>query len=343
MSPSSTAALAPSASASDPDDGAPQTARKPGPPAGLTPTRLAWRRFRRDKVGVTAGAVVLLFFVAGLGAPLFAKLYGNDPYTTYGQNQPDLLNDYGFPVAPNGGISGDFWLGLEPGLGRDVLTQLLYGIRTSLLISLTVVVIVTVIGVVVGVTAGYLGGRTDYLVGRLIDVMLSFPSTLFFIAFTPVITSRLTSPGEQMSTLLRATILITVLATFGWASVARLLRGQVLSLRTREFVEAARAGGASPARIIFRELLPNLWTPILVSASLAVPTYVTTEAALSYLGVGMVEPTPDWGRMLLKGAEVYQTDLTYMFVPGISMLIFVIAFNLLGDSIRDALDPKTDR
>lgn len=318
-------------------------ASAPGAPAGLTPARLAWRRLRRDRVGVAAGAVVLLFFVAGLGAPLFARLYGKDPYTTYGQNEPGLLNEYGYPVAPNGGISGEYWLGLEPGLGRDVLTQLLYGIRTSLLISLAVVAVVTTLGVVVGVTAGYLGGRTDYVAGRVIDVMLSFPSTLFFIAFTPVVTSLLTSPGEEMSALLRGTVLVAVLSAFGWASVARLLRGQVLSLRTREFVEAARASGASPARIVFHELLPNLWTPILVSASLAVPAYVTTEAALSYLGVGMVEPTPDWGRMLLKGAEVYQTDITYMFVPGLSMLVFVVAFNLLGDSIRDALDPKTDR
>lgn len=315
----------------------------PTAPAGLTPTRLAWRRFRRDRVGVAAGAVVLLFFAAGLGAPLVAKLYGKNPYTTYGQNEPGLLNEYGYPVAPNGGISGEFWLGLEPGLGRDVLTQLLYGIRTSLLISLAVVALVTTLGVVVGVTAGYLGGRTDYLAGRVVDVMLSFPATLFFIAFTPVVTSLLTSPGEEMSALLRGTVLVAVLAAFGWASVARLLRGQVLSLRTREFVDAARVAGASPARVVFHELLPNLWTPILVSASLAVPAYVTTEAALSYLGVGMVEPTPDWGRMLLKGAEVYQTDITYMVVPGLSMLVFVVAFNLLGDSIRDALDPKTDR
>ncbi|WP_439680279.1 ABC transporter permease [Embleya sp. MST-111070] len=312
-------------------------------PAGLRPSQLAWRRFRRDRTGIAAACVVAVFVVAGLGAPLFAKLYGKDPYTTYGQNRPGLLNEFGFPIAPNGGISGDFWLGLEPGLGRDVLTQLLYGIRTSLLISLAVVVVVTVLGVLVGVTAGYLGGGTDFVVGRVIDVMLSFPSTLFFIAFTPVVTSLLTEPGEQMSSVLRAGVIIAVLAAFGWASVARLLRGQVLSLRSREYVEAARVIGASPGRVVLRELLPNLVTPILVSASMAVPTYVTTEAALSYLGVGMVEPTPDWGRMLLKGAEVYKTDITYMCVPGISMLVFVVAFNLLGDSVRDALDPKSDR
>ncbi|MFF7245921.1 ABC transporter permease [Embleya sp. NPDC008237] len=312
-------------------------------PMGLRPSQLAWRRFRRDRTGIVAACVVAVFVVAGLGAPLFAKWYGHDPYTTYGQNRPGLLNEFGFPVAPNGGMSGEFWLGLEPGLGRDVLTQLLYGIRTSLLISLAVVAIVTVLGVLVGVTAGYLGGGTDYLVGRFIDVMLSFPSTLFFIAFTPVVTSLLTNPGEQMSPLLRGAVIVAVLSAFGWASVARLLRGQVLSLRSREYVEAARVIGASPGRVVLRELLPNLVTPILVSASMAVPTYVTTEAALSYLGVGMVEPTPDWGRMLLKGAEVYRTDITYMCVPGISMLVFVVAFNLFGDSVRDALDPKSDR
>ncbi|MGW1062250.1 ABC transporter permease [Micromonospora rubida] len=310
---------------------------------GRSPWRLAWMRFRRDRTGVVSGVVVLLFFIVGLGAPVIAWWYGKDPYETYGQNQPGLLNEYGYPIKPNGGIDGEFWLGLEPGLGRDVLTQLVYGIRTSLLIAMAVVVIVTVVGVLVGIAAGYFGGFTDFAIGRVIDVLLAFPGLLFFITIMPVVTALFVSPDEETPVSLRIAALVIVLSFFGWTRTARLLRGQVLSLREREFIEAARVSGARPWRIIRRELLPNLWTPILVTVTLDLPAYVTAEAALSFLGVGIVEPTPDWGRMIHRGAQVYASDITYMIIPGLAMLIFVLAFNLLGDSGRDALDPKTSR
>ncbi|MFE4925274.1 ABC transporter permease [Streptomyces sp. NPDC056661] len=310
---------------------------------GRSPGQLMWLRFRRDRVGVLSAMAVALFFLVGLCAPLISALYGKDPYRTYGQDTPGLLNDFGFPLLPNGGINGTFWFGLEPGLGRDVFMLLVYGIRTSLLIALAATVLTTAIGIVVGVAAGYVGGRTDYLVGRIIDILLSFPSTIFFIAFMPIVESVFVSADEETPTWLRTVSLITVLTVFGWAYIARLLRGQVLSLRERDFVEAAKVTGASPARIIFTELLPNLWTPILVQATLALPAFVTAEAGLSFLGVGIVEPTPDWGRMIQRGAEVYADDITFLIFPGISMVIFVLAFNLLGDSVRDALDPKTKR
>jgi peptide/nickel transport system permease protein len=312
-------------------------------PQGRSPAALAWRRFRRDRVGIASGIVVALFFVVGLGAPVISWLYGKNPYTTYGQNQPGLLNEYGYPIGPMGGMSSHFWLGVEPGLGRDVFTQLIYGIRTSLLISLAIVLIVTVLGILAGVTAGYLGTWVDYSMSRAIDVVLCFPATLFCIAFIPVVQSALVSPTQQVPTWLRAATVILVLSAFGWASIARLLRGQVLSLREREFIQSAQVIGVPAHRIILRELLPNLWTPILISVSLSVPAYVTTEAALSFLGAGMVEPTPDWGRMIQRGAEVYNADFSYMLFPGLAMLIFVLAFNLLGDSVRDALDPKSGR
>jgi peptide/nickel transport system permease protein len=312
-------------------------------PAGRSPAALAWRRFRRDRVGIASGIVVALFFLVGLGAPVISWLYGKNPYTTYGQNQPGLLNEYGYPTGPMGGMSSQFWLGVEPGLGRDVFTQLIYGIRTSLLIALAIVLIVTVLGVLVGITAGYLGSWVDYSMSRVIDVVLCFPSTLFCIAFIPVVQSVFVSPTEQVPTWLKATEVILVLSAFGWASIARLLRGQVLSLREREFIQSAQVIGVPAHRIILRELLPNLWTPILISVSLSVPAYVTAEAALSFLGAGMVEPTPDWGRMIQRGAEVYNADFSYMLFPGLAMLIFVLAFNLLGDSVRDALDPKSGR
>lgn len=310
---------------------------------GRSPGALAWRRFRRDRVGIASGIVVALFFVVGLGAPVISWLYGKNPYTTYGQNQPGLLNPYGYPLGSMGGMSSQFWLGVEPGLGRDVFTQLIYGIRTSLLISLSIVAIITVLGTLVGLVAGYAGRWVDYSMSRVIDLVLCFPATLFFIAFIPVAQSVFVSPTQEVPTWMRAATVILVLSAFGWASTARLIRGQVLSLREREFIQSAQVIGVPARRIILRELLPNLWTPILISVSLAVPNYVTTEAALSFLGAGMVEPTPDWGRMIQRGAEVYSADFSYMLFPGLAMLVFVLAFNLLGDSVRDALDPKSSR
>jgi peptide/nickel transport system permease protein len=312
------------------------------PVAGKSPGQLAWRRFRRDKAGVIAGIVVLFFFVVGLGAPLISLLYGKNPDQHYGVER-GLLSDTGIPLKANGGIDGDFWFGLEPRLGRDVLMQLVYGIRTSLLIALVTVALVTIIGTAIGITAGYLGGRTDYLVGRIIDILLAIPSTLFYIAFTPVALALFVSHDQEVPVWLRATSLILLLTVFGWTRTARLVRGQVLSLREREFVDAARVSGAPTRRIVFKELLPNLFTPILVIATLDLPALVTTEAALSYLGVGMVEPTPDWGRMIHDGGDNLQTDITYLAFPGLALVIFVIAFNLLGDSVRDALDPKSHR
>ncbi|MDI2128913.1 ABC transporter permease [Yinghuangia seranimata] len=310
---------------------------------GRSPGQLAWRRFRKDRTGVVAGFVVLFFFVIAFGAPLIAKLYGKNPYDLYGQNRVGLLNEYGIPIKPNGGMDGEFWFGLEPTYGRDVFTQLLYGIRTSLMIALAVVLIVTVLGTLVGIAAGYLGGWFDFAVGRVIDVLLAMPSQLFFIAFTPVVMAQFVSPEKEPSALLRGTTLVIVLCIFGWCRIARVLRGQVLSLREREFVEAAKVSGAGTWRIVFRELLPNLWTPILVVATLDVPAYVTIEAGLSFLGVGMGPRTPDWGRMIGRGGEVYASDITYLAFPAIAMLLFVLAFNLLGDSVRDALDPKSNR
>lgn len=312
-------------------------------PVGRSPGQLMWRRFRRDKTGVISAIIVIFFILVALAAPLISLVYGKNPDAEYGLDNPGLLNPYGYPVLPNGGISSEFWFGIEPGLGRDVFTQLLYGIRTSLGLALAATVATTVIGVVVGIVIGYTGGRIDYFVGRVIDIMLSFPATLFIIAFMPVLESRFVSPEEETPVWLRAVSLIVFLTVFGWAPLARLLRGNVLSLREREFVEAAKVTGASPGRIVFKELLPNLWTPILIQSTLLLPALVASEAALSYLGVGMIEPVPDWGRMFQRGTEVYVDDITYLIFPGVALLLFIIAFNLLGDSLRDAFDPKIRR
>ena len=309
---------------------------------GRSPRQIAWQRFRRDRVGVWSAVVVALFAVVAVSAPLISRLYGKNPYTTYGQDL-GLLNDYGFPTGPRGGMSSQFWLGLEPSLGRDVFMQLVYGARTSLLIAVSAGLITTAFGVMWGLVSGYLGGWVDAVGGRVVDVVLAFPGLLFIIAFGPVVESHFVRPDQETPTVLRFLSLIFVLSVLGWTFQARLIRGQVLSLREREFVDAARMSGAGAWRIVRRELLPNLWSPILVTFSLAVPTLITTEAALSFLGVGIVEPTPDWGRMINHGAQVYTSDTTYMLIPGLALFLLVLCFNLLGDSVRDALDPKSAR
>ncbi|WP_228452812.1 ABC transporter permease [Streptomyces alkaliterrae] len=314
-----------------------------GEVAGRSPGQLMWRRFRRDRSGVVAACVVLFFFAVALFAPVISRLYGKDPYTRYGHEREGLLNEFEYPVKPNGGIDGEFWFGLEPGQGRDVFTQLIFGIRTSLGIAVAVTVLAVLTAIVIGVSAGYLGGKADYLLNRLIDLLMAFPNQLFFVAFMPIVAALFVDPTEETPAYIRVVSVILVLWFLGWMTLARILRGVTLSLRDREFVEAAKVSGASPWWIIRRELLPNLVTPILVQATIMLPTFVTTAAALSFLGVGIMEPTPDWGRMFARGAEVYQSDLTYMFFPAGAMVIFIVAFNLLGDSVRDAFDPRGQR
>lgn len=331
----------------DPQTGAPEAGGKPESevraPAGQSPAKLMWRRFKRDRTGVVSACVVLFFFLVAALAPVISALYGKDPYTRYGQIKPGLLNDNAYPIAPNGGISSDYWFGLEPGLGKDVFTELIYGIRTSLSMAIAITILSVLTAIVIGVTAGYLGGRTDYFLGRFTDLMMSFPQQLFFVAFIPVVVALVVPPTDEAPTWLRASVLIVVMWVLGWMTLARLLRGEVLSLREREFVEAARVAGMSPWRIVRKELLPNVVTPILVQSTYMLPNFVTSVAGISFLGLGLPTSTPDWGRMFAKGAEVYQSDITYMFFPGGAMVIFIVAFNLLGDSVRDAFDPKAGR
>lgn len=301
------------------------------------------RALRADRTGLAAFAVVMLFVVIALAAPLVTALYGKNPTEHYGQNTPGLLSAEGLPMLPNGGISGEFWFGIEPGLGRDVFAQLLYGIRTSLLVAGAAGAIIAVVGVVVGLAVGYLGGLTDRVFGYLSNVLLAFPTLLLLLALSPVIRTRFVDPGENEPAWMQFTVLILVFAAFGWVPLAMMLRTTVKSLREREFIEAARASGVSGWHILLRELLPNVWAPVLVNLSLTLPGIVTAEAALSFLGVGIDEPIPDWGRMISRGAEVFYDDPTYMVFPGVTILVFVLAFNLFGDAVRDALDPRTAR
>ncbi|MER6911482.1 ABC transporter permease [Streptomyces sp. NPDC000594] len=312
---------------------------------GRSPGQLMWTRFKRDKVGMVAAGIVLFFYAIAALAPLISKVYGKDPYTLY-PDEPgyeNILDDFSMPMGTFGGVSGDFWFGVEPNLGRDVFTMLLYGMRTSLYMALVITILCVATGVVIGMVGGYFGGKVDYWLGRTTDFFLAFPSQLFFIAFMPVVTALFVSPTEETPTYLRAVAIILVMWFLGWMGMARLVRSSVLSLREREFVEAAKVSGASRWRIVRKEILPNIVTPILVQGTYTLPSSILTIAFLSYVGVGFVEPTPDWGRMFATGAEVYEQNPGFMFFPGVAMVIFVLAFNLLGDSVRDAFDPKTGR
>lgn len=310
---------------------------------GRSPGQLAWIRFKRDKVALVCTGIVLLYFLVAICAPLISKLYGADPNTTYGLNDPTLLDDSGVPTGVLGGVSGAHWLGLEPSLGRDLFMQLVYGMRTTLGIALATTLISTLIGTLLGLAQGFLGRFVDFVFGRISDLLMAFPQQLFLIAFTPVVIYMLVPQGDAVPPLLRAAVLVIVQVILGWMGLGRLLRGMTLSIREREFIEAARVAGASPWRIIRKEIFPNLRTTMLVQTTLSFSGFVTTEAGLSFLGVGMIEPTPDWGRLFQDAAPYFDTDTFFLVVIGVSLMVFTVSFNLLGDAVRDALDPKTVR
>ncbi|MDH6135057.1 peptide/nickel transport system permease protein [Kitasatospora sp. MAA4] len=319
------------------------TGDKPGEFLGRTPGQIAWSRFKRNRIGVLCAGIVIFYILVAIFAPVIASLYGKSPYIPYGSRSMSLLDDSGVPIGAGGGISSEFWFGLTPITGYDIFTKLIYGIRTSLGIALLITIVCSVLGIVIGVAQGYLGGRFDYLVGRFCDLLLAMPSQLFFIAFTPVVLNLFVPAQDATPVYVRVCAIVLVQAVLGWMATARLLRGLSLSMREREYIEAAKIAGASSWRIIFKELMPNLATTILVQVTLLLPLMVTAEAGLSFLGVGMVEPTPDWGLMFQDAANSYQNDLTYLFFPGVSLTVFAVAFNLFGDAVRDALDPKTIR
>ncbi len=308
---------------------------------GRSPLRLAWARFRKDKLSMAALVVTVLFVVMAVSSPILKKFGVIDPYTPH----QDLL-DYAtgnYPKGFGGGMSWDHPLGVEPGLGRDVMSRLMYGATLSLSMALSAALITVVIGTIAGIIAGFTGGLVDSAIGRAIDLTLSFPATLMLLALSGVVVDRLTDLGVPAGAFANGLYIVIVLAVFGWPPIARLIRGQVLSIREREFVDAAILMGASRPRIYFKEILPNLWAPLLVYFTLLMPAYVSAEAALSYLGVGIKNPTPTLGNVLGGALEYAYTDFFFFFIPAAVIAAIVISFNLLGDGARDALDPRAGR
>ena len=281
--------------------------------------------------------VLVAFYLTAVFGPVLLGMIGIDPY----RRDPAAISELGGrPLGEWGGISATHILGVEWGTGRDIFAQLLSGLRISLVIASSATLITVAIGTTVGIIAGYTGGWTDTVIGRFMDLVLAFPFLLIILALSGVLTQRLTELGVPEGNPSRITYLILVLSVFGWPYLARIVRGQVLSLREREFVEAAVAMGASKRRILFTEILPNLWAPILVYATLTLPAYIGLEAALSFLGVGVLPPETTFGAMLANSVSYFNVVPSYLFIPGTVLVVLVVSFNLLGDSLRDALDPK---
>jgi peptide/nickel transport system permease protein len=307
---------------------------------GRTPWQLARMRLRRDRLSMIALTISCLVVLMGVLAPILGALGILKPYDF----NPELIDPAlgGYPIGPLGGMSWTHPLGVEPGTGRDTLSRVALGLTFSLIVALSATLIAVVVGTVLGLIAGLLGSWADWSISRFADMVLAFPLVLMLLALSGMFIEVIGKvvPNDNVAT---GMYIIFVLGFFGWPVFARIIRGQVLSMREREFIEAARSLGASNARIYFKELLPNLWAPILVYGTLVLPAYVSAEAALSFLGVGIKPPTPTLGNILANSVNYASSVPVFFLVPGLAIATVVLSFNLLGDGLRDALDPKADR
>ncbi|WP_018656462.1 ABC transporter permease [Actinomadura flavalba] len=294
---------------------------------GRSPFQLAWNRFRRDRLALASLVILALMVVFAALAPLWESLTGHAYDATFPRT---ALDPSGQPVGP----SAEFWLGADQ-LGRDVFVRASYGARISLIVGVAAAVVASLAGVVVGTLSGFVGGWLDTLLARLMDLTLALPYLL--VAIMLATTFQISSvPASLLMTIL-------VIAFFSFAAFGRIIRGQVLAMKEKEFVEAARSLGAGSGRIMVVDVLPNLVAQVTVLTSLLIPTSIVFEATLSFLGVGVRLPMPSWGSMLAEGSDVFQTAWWLLAVPAVLLLLTTLSFNLLGDGIRDALDPRADR
>jgi ABC-type dipeptide/oligopeptide/nickel transport system permease subunit len=291
---------------------------------GRTPLQLAWRRLKKDKVSMVCLVFVIFLILVAIFAPLLVKLTGHPPNTEYSNTG---LSIYDHPVGP----SRMFLLGTDD-LGRDVLSRIIYGARVSLEVGVGATAIALIFGLILGLVSGYYGGRVDAVLARFMDLLLAFPVLLFAIALVARFGPSLT-------------LIILVIAFFQWPLIARLVRGQVISIREREFVEAARSLGSSDLRIMFLDIAPNLIALAIVYATLLVPVNIVLEATLSFLGLGIQPPTASWGNMIAEAqvGDLYTIAWWFLVFPCVALFLTTLAFNLLGDGLRDALDPRQGR
>ena len=300
--------------------------------AAKSPLQLFWRRFRQDRVALAALGFIVFLVIIAIAAPLVVDVLGLPSPNTQNLN---LTDAFGSPLGP----SSAHPFGVDQ-LGEDVMSRVIYGARVSLIVGIVGTAIATVIGVSLGVMAGFYRGWVDTAFSRVTDVVLSIPILLLGLGIGAACSVRGCLGGAVQPGLGELLFLISLAS---WAYIYRIVRGLVLSLREREFVEASRALGASNARIMFREILPNLVAPIIVYATLLIPLNILLEAALSFLGVGIRPPTASWGQMIAAATPIFNTAWWYMVFPGIALLLTVLAFNLLGDGLQDALNPRTAR
>ncbi|HEY8820516.1 MAG TPA: ABC transporter permease [Dermatophilaceae bacterium] len=307
----------------------------PGKIEGRSLGQIALMRLRRDKVAMTGGGVVVVLILIALFAPLIVRLLGHPP-NEFHQELIDANTQV--PFKAWGGVSGSFLFGIEPVNGRDLFSRVVYGSQISLLIASVATLMSVAIGTTMGVIAGYFGGWVDTLISRLMDIFLAFPLLVFALALAGVIPDQAFGLSGDS---LKIAVIIFIIGFFNWPYIGRIIRGQTLSLREREFVDAARSLGARQPYILFKELLPNLLAPILVYSTLLIPSNILFEAALSYLGVGVQPPRATWGGMLSDATQWYQVDPEFLLPAGLAIFVTVLAFNLFGDGLRDALDPRS--
>ena len=287
-----------------------------------------WRRLRRDRGFLVGATVALLMVLVALTAPLLTAAAGQDP-TTY---HDDLLDSArgGVPLGHLGGVSGDHWLGVEPGTGRDLFARVVYGAQVSLGVAVVATALQVLIGVLVGTAAG-LGGRwADALLTRLVDLVLAVPSLVLSISLLAIVPQGWPRP----------LLLASVIAVLGWGGTARITRSETLSLRTRDYVAAAKLAGSGWFRVARREILPGLTAPVLTYAALLLPTNMVVEAGLSFLGVGVRPPTSSWGQMLSSALTWFRADPMYVVIPGLLLFLTLLSFVLVANGLRRVLDPR---
>ncbi|MFZ0384851.1 MAG: ABC transporter permease [Solirubrobacteraceae bacterium] len=285
-----------------------------------------WARLRSDRWAMAGGAVTVAFIIVAVFAPQISALAGVNPYTFH----INALYSNGLPKGSFGGVSGSHLLGVEPSTGRDLFAIVVYGTRTSLFIGFSASLLAGLIGTTIGLLAGFTGGAVDMGLSRFTDLMIAFPQLIFMIALQALVPSSF--PRELF--------MIGVIAVFGWFSMARVVRAQTLTLRNRAFVMAAEAVGAPAWHIVRREILPNLLSTITVIATMTVPVAIGTEAALSFLGIGVQAPTPSWGREIASAIDWVSVDPYYLLAPGLALFLVTLSLNTFGDGLRDAFDPR---